>query len=70
MMDNRNKSNPIEIENAIKNTLKKMLGEAICNCSFPDTVYRNGSGHDPSCPVHIQFCKEHGWPLPKQDVER
>lgn len=29
-----------------------------CNCTFPNPTYRNGSGHDENCPVHIEYLKE------------
>lgn len=30
-------------------------GPAVCTCTYPQIVYRNGSGHAELCPVHKQF---------------
>lgn len=27
----------------------------LCECLWPLTVYRNGSGHDDTCPVHLAY---------------
>jgi hypothetical protein len=30
---------------------------AVCDCGYPRTMYRNGSGHDEKCPVHLRYLK-------------
>lgn len=27
---------------------------AMCNCAYPIDRYRNGSGHHPECPTHLE----------------
>lgn len=32
-----------------------MPDEPQCTCDYPDTILRNGSGHQPDCPVHMTY---------------
>lgn len=29
-----------------------------CDCDYPEVRYRNGSGHDPGCPVHWWYLED------------